>query len=103
MISFRRILKAPIAKAVVVAGFGLSVLWLLPQAGLGGAPAQTPNQLLFGPKQYLRTAGPPNTFTESIPVPPSVGAPFLLQIVNGGAGRRISAAWVELNDLQVAG
>jgi hypothetical protein len=103
MIPFWRILKAPIAKAVVVAGFGLSVLWLLPLAGLGGAPAQTPNQLLFGPKKYLRTAGPPNTYTDSIPVSPSVGAPFLLQIVNGGEGRRISAAWVELNGLQVAG
>ncbi|MGH7165275.1 MAG: Ig-like domain-containing protein, partial [Nitrospiraceae bacterium] len=78
-------------------------------AGLLGSsttPAQgIPDQLLFGPKQYLRTTGPPNQYTDTFTVPASVGAPFLLHIVNGEANgsNRISSAWITLNEVQVAG
>jgi len=66
-------------------GLPLVVLCL----GLSGttpASAQsTPDQLLFGPQQYLRTTGPPNQYTHTFTVPSSIGAPFLLRIVNGDA------------------
>jgi len=65
----------------------------------------TPEQLLFGPKQYLRKTGPPNQYTDTFTVPASIGPPFLLHIVNGDANgsHRISSAWVTLNGVQIAG
>lgn len=64
-----------------------------------------PDQLLLGPKQYLRTSGAPNEYTDTITVPTSVGAPFLLHLVNGQSNgqNRISSAWVTVNTVQVAG
>ena len=85
----------------------LTVMLLL--AGLGGpslAAAQaTPDQLIFGPQQYLRTTGAPNQYTATITVPTSVGAPFLLHIVNGQSNgqNRLSSAWIDVNTVQVAG
>jgi len=81
-------------------------------AALGGlalampAVAQgTPDQLIFGAKQYVRTSGAPTQFTDTITVPANVGAPFLLHIVNGQSNgqNRISSAWIEVNNVQVAG
>lgn len=65
----------------------------------------TPNQVVFGPNQYLRTTGAPNQYTDTITVPASVGPPFLLHIVNGQSNgqNRISSAWVDVNNVQVAG
>jgi len=65
----------------------------------------TPDQLIFGPTQYLRTTGAPNEYTETITVPANVGAPFLLHIVNGQSNgqNRISSAWITVNTVQVAG
>jgi hypothetical protein len=77
--------------------------------GLGDLRAShaqsTPEQLLFGPKQYMRTTGAPVQVTDSFSVPPSIGPPFLLHIVNGDANgsHRISSAWVTLNGVQIAG
>src|SRR5258708_6227121 len=71
----------------------------------GAALAQTLDQTLFGPKQYLRTTGAPDQYTDTFTVPASVGAPFQVHIVNGDAsqGHRVSAAWVTLNGVQIAG
>ncbi|MEK7784054.1 MAG: hypothetical protein AAB658_01355, partial [Chloroflexota bacterium] len=65
----------------------------------------SPDQVLFGPTQYLRTTGAPNEYTGTITVPTSVGAPFLLHIVNGQSNvqNRLSSAWVDVNNVQVAG
>src|SRR5438045_2967794 len=54
----------------------------------------TPDQLLFGPQPYLRTTDAPNEYTATITAPASVGAPFLLHIVNGQSNgqNRISSA-----------
>ena len=74
--------------------------------GLSPAFSQsTPDQQIFGPKQYLRTSGAPNEYTDTITVPTSVGAPFLLHIVNGQSNgqNRISSAWITVNNVQVAG
>ena len=70
------------------------------------APAYaTPDQLIFGAKQYTRTTGAPNQFTDTISVPTNVGAPFLLHIVNGQSNgqSRISSVWITVNNVQVAG
>jgi RHS repeat-associated protein len=83
--------------------------WLLALAALGASGpvvAQgAPDQLLFGPVQYNRTAGPPNQYSGSFAVPASAGAPFQLRIVNGAANgqNRISSGWVKLNGVQVVG
>ena len=82
---------------------------LLLVAGLGAPPLvaaqSTPDQLLFGPQQYLRTSGASNEYTGTITVPASVGPPFLLHIVNGQSNgqNRLSSAWIVVNHVQVAG
>jgi hypothetical protein len=65
-----------------------------------GAAAMTP---VFGPKQYTRAAGPPQTFTETFQHCGT--APCQLVMVNGNAdGRnRISSASISLNGTQVIG
>ncbi len=75
---------------------------------IGTLPAfaqNTPDQLLLGPKQYLRSSGAPNEYTDTVTVPTSVGAPVLLHIVNGESNgqNRISSAWITVNNVQVAG
>src|SRR5438132_2208403 len=65
----------------------------------------TPDQLIFGPKQYVRATGAPVTVTDSFTVPPSIGAPFLLHLVNGDASgaHRVTSATIVLNGVQIAG
>ena len=90
----------------------LHLVFLLPAVlglslGLtGSTPAfaqSLPDQLLFGPQQYQRTSGAPNSYTASFTVPASVGAPFLLHIVNGDAngGRRVRSGKITLNGVVV--
>jgi RHS repeat-associated protein len=87
--------------------YRLLLVLLLVGLGLAAvAPAfaqSTPDQLLFGPKQYLRTSGHPHQFTNTFTVPASIGAPFLLHIVNGDAAghHRISSAKITLNGVVV--
>ena len=80
------------------------MLAVLGAVSLASAQA-TPDQLLFSPKQYLRTTGAPNQYTDTVTVPVSVGAPFLVHIVNGKSNgqNRISSAWITVNNVQVAG
>jgi RHS repeat-associated protein len=61
--------------------------------------------VLFGPKTYTRTAGPPNQFTDTFAKPAGTTAPYTLHVVNGNANgtNRISSATVKLNGLQIAG
>ncbi len=57
----------------------------------------------FGPKQYARTGGPPQTFTETFPR--CGGAPCQLVVVNGNAdgSNRVSSATIFLNGQQILG
>ena len=61
--------------------------------------------VLFGPKTYTRTAGPPNQFTDTFTLPAGTTAPYTLHIVNGNANgtNRISSATVTLNGTQILG
>jgi hypothetical protein len=63
-----------------------------------GAAAMTP---VFGPKQYTRTAGPPQTFTETFQHCGTT--PCQLVMVNGNADgtNRISSASISLNGTQI--
>ncbi len=65
----------------------------------------TPDQQIFGPKQYVRMSGAPNEYTDTITVPAHVGEPVVLHIVNGQSNgqNRISSAWITVNNVQVAG
>ena len=96
-------MKSQVGKFLLVMGVAIGLL-IVP--GIAPTFAQSaPDQLLFGPQQYLRTTGPPNEYTDTITVPASVGAPFQLHIVNGEANgqNRISSAWIKINGVQVAG
>ncbi len=81
---------------------GIAVLWALVSLA---SPSPAAEQVLFGPSQYTRTAGPPNQFLETIPLPPTLTAPFRLHIENGNADgtHRISSATITLNGIQVVG
>ncbi|MCC6964953.1 MAG: hypothetical protein IT391_01545, partial [Nitrospira sp.] len=61
--------------------------------------------VLFGPKTYTRTAGPPNQFTDTFTLPAGATAPYTLHVVNGNANgtNRISSATVQLNGTQILG
>ncbi len=88
-------MKSVLMRFVVLAGWLFALL----------AHAQTPDQVLFGPTQYNRTAGAPNVYNGSFSVPASAGAPFQLRIVNGAANglNRITSGSVKVNGVQVVG
>jgi hypothetical protein len=70
--------------------------------GAGGAPSGQPFQsLVFGPKQYTRMTGPPQTFTNTFEHCGT--APCQIVVVNGDAAgnNRISSATIGLNGKQV--
>lgn len=84
---------------LLLAGLTLGILTT------GAGPGWATDQLLFGPTQYTRTSGPPNQFMETIPLPPTLAAPFRLHIQNGNpdGSHRLSSATITLNGTQVAG
>jgi hypothetical protein len=86
-------------------GVVLSGLFLLISFADRALAQNVPDQVLFGPKQYLRTSGAPDQYTDTFTVPATIGAPFQLHIVNGQAngGNRISSAWITVNGVQVSG
>ena len=59
--------------------------------------------VLFGSKTYTRTAGPPNSFTDTFTLPAGTTAPYTLHVVNGNANgtNRISSATVKLNGVEI--
>ncbi|MDH5668282.1 MAG: Ig-like domain-containing protein, partial [Nitrospira sp.] len=81
----------------------LALALLLPT--LAGAQSG-PEQVLLGPNQYVRVGtGAPTVYSETVTVPVSVDAPFVLRLVNGDAtgANRLSSAWILVNNVQVAG
>lgn len=90
-------LKVPPSLRVVL----LSLAWLLAMLPVVGHS----QQVIFGPTQYLRTAGPPNQYTDTVSLPAGATAPFLLHIVNGNPNgtNRVSSAHVTRNGTEVVG
>jgi len=68
-----------------------------------GAPADAQTTPIFGPKQYTRMTGPPQTLTETFPHCGT--APCQIVVVNGDAdgGHRASTAKISVNGTQVVG
>ena len=66
------------------------------------APA-APMTVAFGPEQYIRDAGPPDTFTETFQYYGT--SPCQIVVVNGNADgtQRISSASISLNGQQIVG
>lgn len=66
-------------------------------------PAMAAEEGLFGPTTYTRTSGPPNQFSETIALPPTLTAPFRLQVQNGNPDgtNRVSSATITLNGTAV--
>ena len=67
-------------------------------------PALATEQVILGPAQYARTAGPPNQYTETFTIPPTLMGPSRLHIQNGNLDGtcRLSSATIDLNGVQVA-
>ncbi len=64
-----------------------------------------PDQIIFGPQQFLGTGRAPHHYIETFSISASVEEPFLLHIVNGNhdGTKRLSSAWISVNGVQVAG
>ncbi|HSM87149.1 MAG TPA: Ig-like domain repeat protein, partial [Candidatus Limnocylindrales bacterium] len=60
---------------------------------------------IFGPQQYVRTTGDPNSYTTVVQVPAWVASPFNMHIQCGEADgtNRVSSATILVNGVQVAG
>src|SRR5262249_10324890 len=85
-----------------------SLLFLLSSVTLTSTvrTLQVPAALMtvaFGPKQYIRDAGPPDTFTETFQYDGT--SPCQIVVVNGKADgtQRISSASISLNGKQIVG
>ncbi len=96
---------APVTLEINQAGT-TPVVGMTPQAQLVVLPVSFTSAIaatIFGPKQFTRVAGPPQTFSESFP---GCGAPpCQLIVVNGDAAgkHRVSSASVFVNGKQVLG
>ena len=97
---------AGLAKENVSSSFAALKTPVMPLAmqggGSGGATATVG---IFGPQQYVRTTGAPNTYTTTVQVPAWVSSPFNLHIQSGEAdgSHRVSSATITVNNVQVAG
>jgi hypothetical protein len=80
----------------------LAAALFLGQAAL--AWAQTPDTF-FGPRQYDHPQGGASSAVDTVTVPDGVVGPFTLAVRNGDTDERsrVEAAWIFLNDVQVAG
>ncbi|MBN2569529.1 MAG: hypothetical protein JXB42_08895 [Deltaproteobacteria bacterium] len=60
---------------------------------------------LFGPKQFLRTKGKPNIYTETFSASPALPAQGTLAILNGDedSGNRVSSALISVNGKKIFG
>ncbi|MEK6280646.1 MAG: PKD domain-containing protein [Acidobacteriota bacterium] len=60
--------------------------------------------VIFGPRRFDRTTGPPNKYVEQFALPAGVTSPFTLHIQNGepNGANRISSAIVKLNGFEVS-
>jgi RHS repeat-associated protein len=59
--------------------------------------------LVYGPREFVRINGSPNTVTDQFTVPPSVVAPFVVTVDNGAPDgtHRVSSAIIHLNGVEL--
>jgi hypothetical protein len=89
-----------------LAGIGkLAVLVVLLGHALPAATQSGSAVQVFGPKEYVRTTGAPNQYTDTFAVPAWAVSPYTLHIQNGdpSGSNRISSATITINGTQVAG
>jgi hypothetical protein len=77
----------------------------MPMAFMQDSGGATATVSFFGPEEFVRTTGDPNTYTVTVQVPAWVGNPFNLHIQSGEADgtNRVSSATILVNNVQVAG
>jgi RHS repeat-associated protein len=80
-------------------------LLLLAGASLASAADLLSDHTLFGPRQYVRSAGAPDTYVDTFAAPTAVGAPFVVVLVNGNLNgtNRVSSGSIRINGVQIAG
>lgn len=84
-------------RVAVPAVISIACLGVLGPGSVGAADTRVP----FGPREYMRTTGPPNSFSGSFPAC-RPDRRFRLWIENGPGGRtRVSSASVVLNGVEV--
>src|SRR6185312_1427339 len=85
---------------VAVVLSAILLVHVLPATTQSGSSVQ-----IFGPKEYVRTTGAPNQYTDTIAVPAWVISPYKLHIQNGDSSgsNRVSSATITVNGTQVAG
>ncbi|HSB68694.1 MAG TPA: hypothetical protein VLT62_05125 [Candidatus Methylomirabilis sp.] len=83
----------------------VSILLLCAGLGQGGGLAYAAEEVLFGPRQYTRTSGPPNQFMETMALPLTLTAPFRVHVQNGhpDGTQRVSSAKLWVNGTEVTG
>ncbi|TMH57174.1 MAG: hypothetical protein E6H53_13455 [Betaproteobacteria bacterium] len=72
-------------------------------AGVGPPDAHAQTMPVFGPKQYTRTAGPPQTFTEHFSHCGTQACQLVIVNGNANGAGRVSSASVSLNGVQIVG
>ena len=100
---FRSLSHLLVTAALLVAVTPGAVNAAPPRSGNDAISADPAQTAVFGPKQYTRLAGPPQTFTETFQHCGT--APAQIVVVNGNADgtNRISNASILLNGVQVVG
>jgi len=96
----RRTAARRLSVAVITA---LTFVAVTVRFGSALATSSVSSQLLFGPKQYLRTTGAPNQYTDRFSLTTIGSGPFVLRVVNGdnAGGHRISSATITLNSATI--
>ncbi|MBC8029832.1 MAG: Ig-like domain-containing protein [Pyrinomonadaceae bacterium] len=61
------------------------------------------SMMIFGPRRFDRTTGPPNQYVEQFSLPSGVTSPYTLHIQNGepNGSNRVSSATVKLNGIDI--
>ena len=97
----RTLVKRAVGITLSAGAIALFVVSVIPVVSF--SPVPEPMTVVFGPKQYTRAAGPPQTFTETFSHCGT--APCQIVVVNGNANgsNRISSASISLNGNQIIG
>lgn len=85
----------------ILAGTRATLLWIT--LGTGASPVAAENTGVFGPEQYAREAGPPQTFTAAFPHCGTAACQLLVTNGNADGSSRVSSASVSINGEEIVG